>query len=261
MVKSPLPNDKNHHPPQDIYIGTSGIALPIAKENFPAEYKSATRLTYYSSLFNSLEVNSSFYKTPRAATFEKWANEVGDDFRFTIKFAKAVSHARKLEFNEDEISTFLSSAHLMGSKKGALLIQFPASISARYHAQVEKILTQIDPQQSGTPWNLAVEFRHLSWYTRETYALLKRFRVALVIHDMPGSATPWDHSATPFIYLRLHGPTGDYKGSYTKSRIQEMANWLGEQRKQGKIIYVYFNNTMGDAYNNARWLQECLANL
>ena len=260
MIKPQIPKDKKHQQ-QTIYIGTSGIALPITKDSFPAEYKGATRLTYYSSLFNSLEVNSSFYKTPRAATFEKWANEVGDDFRFTIKFPKAVSHAKKLQFNDDEISGFLHSANAIAPKKGALLIQFPASISAWYFAEVEELLARVDAQQGDHRWDVAVEFRHLSWYTGETYTMLNQRHAALVVHDMPGSATPLNHSATRFIYLRLHGPTGDYKGSYPKSRIHEMAVWLAEQKKQGKTIYVYFNNTMGDAYNNAWWLQECLANL
>lgn len=237
------------------YLGTSGIALPLTKENFPEAYRSGTRLTYYGSVFNSLEVNSSFYKTPQATTFAKWSSEVQDDFHFTVKLSKAVTHANKLDFDAAEIDKFLQAASALEWKKGALLVQFPASISNNYFDAVEVLLARINSQNSEPRWQVAVEFRHISWYGDHTYQMLERHRASLVIHDMPGSAT-LEAIRGEIIYLRFHGPTGDYKGSYSPAHLQHWAEWLvDQQQKTGKTAYVYFNNTMGDAYNNAQLLR------
>ncbi|RYF89308.1 MAG: DUF72 domain-containing protein, partial [Chitinophagaceae bacterium] len=79
-----------------LFIGTSNIILPYTKANFPAAFRDQSRLHYYSRLFNSIEINSSFYKLPLPATFEKWAADVTEDFRFTLKLSKCVSHAKEL---------------------------------------------------------------------------------------------------------------------------------------------------------------------
>lgn len=241
-----------------IYVGTSGIALPFARKEFPEDYRNTSRLRYYSTLFSSLEVNSSFYKTPQPATLAKWANDVNADFRFTVKLSRAITHAKKLEFDAREIADFFHAASALGDKRGALLVQFPASISAKYLPQVESLLEQIRAQTSGEPWKVAVEFRHTSWYSAETVALLNSKDVSIIIHDMPASATPPDVYVNGTIYLRFHGPLGDYKGSYTDAYIRHWVEWLLTHRPSEADAYVYFNNTMGDAYNNARLFQKLI---
>jgi len=240
-----------------INIGTSGIVLPVNKAHFPAEFQSNSRLTYYSSLFNSLEVNSSFYKTPMPKTFAKWRDEVSDGFTFTVKMSKAITHAKNLDFDDADLKSFVTSASQLLNKKGAMLIQFPASITSAYFNKVEYIIEQVNALDTNR-WNIAVEMRHASWYNSETYTMLGRLKASLVFHDMPHSKTPLDQNATDIIYLRLHGPKGDYKGSYSDQQILSFSTWLTKWRTEGKIIYVYFNNTIGGAFNNAISLQKAL---
>ena len=244
-----------------IYIGTSGIVLPGNKSSFPSEFTSKTRLQYYSSLFNSLEVNSSFYKTPMPKTFSKWAAETGENFTFSVKLTRAVTHAPGLNINVDDIDLFMDAANQLTVKAGALLIQFPARITINYAEKVESILQHLNGHKENVRWKLAIEMRHPSWHQPQVYALLRKYNASLVFHDMPHSKTPRDHSATDIIYLRFHGPAGDYNGSYSDDVIQAYAKWIYQWHKTGKAVFVYFNNTIGNANNNAVLLQAYLKRL
>src|SRR5438309_11140664 len=110
-------------------IGTSGVVVPGSKETFPAEFRLKSRLNYYSSLFNTLEINSTFQKIPMISTFEKWSLDVPEDFRFTIKLWKEITHVKQLKIDFQNIENFLTAASHIGNKKGCLLIQFPGSIT------------------------------------------------------------------------------------------------------------------------------------
>src|SRR5688500_3758496 len=114
---------------REFYIGTSGIVVPIPQKDYPPAFHGRSRLSYYSSLLNSVEVNSSFYKNPKPATVAKWASEVGDDFRFTFKIPKAISHARDLAFDTADVATFVNLVDAIGAKKGCLLLQLPPGIT------------------------------------------------------------------------------------------------------------------------------------
>ena len=242
--------------------GTSGLVLPVPnKQAFPEAFRHGPRLTYYASLFNSIEINSSFYKIPMRHTFTRWVSEVPEHFEFTIKLWRGITHLAGLRFNHQDVSRFLHAANGLGGKKGCLLIQFPPSLTAAATGQLELLLDtmcRLDPDRS---WKLAVEFRHRSWYTPEINSILARHHAGRVLHDMPSSAMtelPADHPAIPFIYLRFHGPEGNYKGVYTPFILEAWANriigWLSEQ----KDVYVYFNNTIGDALTDLALLQSLL---
>lgn len=242
-----------------VRIGTSGIVLPGAKASFPAEFQSGSRLHYYGSLFNTLEINSSFYKIPMPSTFEKWADEVPESFRFTVKLWRGITHAKKLLYALDDIDFFMRAANQLREKKGCLLIQFPASISIAYLKEVEKILLRLEQLNEDGKWQFAIEFRHTNWYQEIIYTMLNKFNVSLVFHDMPTSITPTDYSAAPVIYYRFHGPTGNYKGSYTNEFLQDHTTHIKQWCQQGKTVYVYFNNTIEGALYNAQTLQKlCL---
>lgn len=81
---------------QDFYTGTSGLSLPFPKHSFPPEFQDKSRLTFYASLFNSIEINSSFYKLPMASTVKKWAESVPDNFLFTFKLWREITHNKGL---------------------------------------------------------------------------------------------------------------------------------------------------------------------
>lgn len=241
------------------FIGTSNIVVPGNRQSFPEPFREKTRLHYYSTLFNSLEVNSSFYKLPLPRTFLKWTNEVFPGFTFTIKFSKQVTHNKKLIYSDADIKKFMESASFINESKGCLLVQFPASITSDYSTEVFRIIENIricDPHEE---WRIAVEFRHTSWYFREIFELLNEFNAAMVIHDIPASKITEHLTASDFVYLRFHGPKGDYRDSYSPAFLSEQARQIKLWMKGGKDVYAYFNNTIGDAFENARLLYKLVS--
>ncbi len=239
-------------------IGTSGIVVPGSKETFPAEFQSKSRLNYYSSLFNTLEVNASFHKLPMASTFAKWALDVPADFQFTIKLWKEITHIKKLKIDLANIEVFLKAADSLSDNKGCLLVQFPGSITLDYYNEVEQILLKIQETDYKNVWRKAIEFRSVSWYAGETNELLDSIDASMVLHDIPKSKKLDANDKSEFIYFRFHGTKGDYRGSYSDEFLQQQADKINSCLNEGKDVYVYFNNTMGSAFENALSLKKML---
>ena len=238
------------------YSGLSGLQLPIPKYLFPPPYENASRLTFYASFFNSIEFNRSFYKIPQPATVAKWAASVPENFRFTFKLWKGITHSKGLNFNEEDVVAFFNSINSVNEKKGCLLIQFPPSLGKEYTVQLDTILSCINESNTTQGWKVAVEFRNKSWYDEEVYDLLNFYKAAMVIQDIPKSATPLLNHKSDFMYIRFHGPTGNYRESYSEDFLMEYASLINEWIEEGKTVYVYFNNTMGDAFNNLKTLNR-----
>src|SRR5690554_3131640 len=111
------------------YSGTSGLLLPVPnKSHYPKEFQDKSRLCYYFSLMNSIEINSSFYKIPLSATVDKWAGEVPEEFRFTFKLFKEITHNKDLAFDPNTLAKFFEIIAAVGNKKGCVLVQFPPSV-------------------------------------------------------------------------------------------------------------------------------------
>ena len=242
-----------------IYTGLSGLQLPIPKYQFPPPFENASRLTYYSTFFNSIEINSSFYKIPQATTVSRWAASVPDNFRFTFKLWNGITHDRNLNFSHEDITSFFTSINAAKDKKGCLLIQLPPGLNSENIAPLQTLLSSISEINSSQEWNIAVEFRHSSWYRQNVYDLLAEFNAAIVIQDMNASSTPLLCPTTEFIYLRFHGPKGNYRDSYSNDFLSEYAAYIIEWIEEGKTVFVYFNNTIGDAFQNARILHDLLS--
>lgn len=239
-----------------IWLGTSGIVLPGNKSTFPEQFRGQTRLHYYSHLFNSLEINSSFYKIPKLSTFAKWANEVTPDFKFSVKLWRGITHAKRLNFLSDDVHKFMSAVAGLGNKCGCLLIQFPASIKSDLLERVNQLLIDIKMRDGQNAWRVAVEFRDRSWYQEQVYKMLASHHAILVLHDMPTSASLdlIGNLNSRDIYFRFHGPTGKYNGSYSKQFIDEYGEAINELKQEGKNTYIYFNNTVGSALQDAQYL-------
>ncbi|HTN45727.1 MAG TPA: DUF72 domain-containing protein [Flavipsychrobacter sp.] len=239
------------------YCGTSNVVLPEPnKAFFPLEYQDKTRLSYYSSLFNTVEINSTFYRLPMPRTVEKWANEVPDEFCFTFKLWREITHARELSYHTGDVGKFLDVINNIGEKKGCLLVQFPASIRMSYFSKVRRLLDALSDGGKLSGWHLAVEFRDRSWYTDVVYEMLEHYKAAIVVHDMPRSATPSIEMQQHVAYLRFHGEEGDYKGSYSSDFLGEYATYVQSRLAKGQPVFAYFNNTIGDAFRNAITLNQ-----
>ncbi|HEY4286776.1 MAG TPA: DUF72 domain-containing protein [Puia sp.] len=244
-----------------LWFGTSGLVLPVPnKQAFPPEFRAGTRLTFYASLFNSLEVNSSFYKIPLPNTFSKWTTEVPEDFRFTVKLWQGISHEPQLSFKPADVDKFMHAANQLGTKKGCLLIQLPPSLRADKADELRRLLEQIKKSDQQQSWNLAVEFRNRTWYIPEIENLLSQFQTTRVLHDMPASKIMETTGNLLFVYLRFHGPAGDYKGGYSKDTLKEYAELIHKWQAAGKEVYVYFNNTIGDAIIDLETLRKLTLN-
>lgn len=240
------------HQRKGIYrSGTSGLVLPVPnKQAFPPEFKDKSRLTYYASLFNSIEINSSFYKAPQASTVRKWAESVPDNFVFTFKLWRGITHVKGLAYQPEDVLRFMEVIRQAGDKKGCLLIQFPPSFTVELFAQAAQLLNILQGMEPAHGWKVALEFRHPSWYIGEVYELADEYACSIVLHDIPKSRSEQLNKAARFVYLRFHGPTGDYRGSYTAGHLQQQAEAIASWMNEGKDVFVYFNNTAGDAINN-----------
>lgn len=239
-------------------IGTSNIVVPGNKESYPPTFQRKSRLCYYGSFFNSLEVNSSFYKIPMPSTFEKWAMDVPANFTFSVKLWKEITHTKDLKADPAMIDQFLYAANRLGDKKGCLLVQFPGKITIGYYNQVEQILNAINEYNSEDKWRVAVEFRNPSWYVGETFELMDEYGASIVLHDIPKARNVDTNKQATFVFIRFHGPTGDYRGSYSNESLKEYAGKIQDFLKQGKDVYAYFNNTMGSGLENALSLQAMI---
>ena len=238
----------------EIYAGTSGLVIAMPKRDFPPAHQEKSRLAYYAHHENSIEINSSFYRLPQSKTIAKWAGEVPADFRFTFKLWREITHQKHLLFKAEDVNRFMLAISAAGEKKGCLLFQFPPSLQVAAFPQFRELMLLLKQYE----WPLAVEFRHSSWYRDDVYEFLYGNQMAMVIQDMPKSATPLEITSDNLIYLRFHGPSGNYKGSYSDGFLYEYALYIREWQQEGRTVYVYFNNTAGEALDNLNFLKRCL---
>ena len=118
--------------------------VPVTQTLYPADFKGKSRLAYYASFFNSIEINSSFYKLPKASTIIKWRETVPESFQFTFKLSKTISHSRGLDFNAEEVVHFIRTIDNVDKKKGCILIQLPPSLKSERIKQLEKLFKMIN---------------------------------------------------------------------------------------------------------------------
>ncbi|RYZ47974.1 MAG: DUF72 domain-containing protein [Sphingobacteriales bacterium] len=243
--------------PNNYYSGTSGLLLPVPNKHFyPDAFKERSRLCYYASLMNSIEVNSSFYKIPQASTIAKWAADVPEDFLFTFKLFREITHNKGLAFDPQVLEHFMHVIDHVGGKKGCLLVQFPPSIRIHSKNQLNYLMSLLRGLDPDMQWKIAFEFRHPSLYTDEIYEMLEQYQFGMVLHDKAPANTPFVEQATNFIYLRFHGPGGNYRGSYPDDVMYEYAGYVTDWLRDSKKVFVYFNNTMGSAIENMNMLKS-----
>jgi uncharacterized protein YecE (DUF72 family) len=238
-----------------VHIGTSGWSYDHWNGVlYPESAPPRERLDYYIRQFQTVEVNSTYYRWPAARTFAHWFSRLPDGFQMTVKAPRGLTHFARLYAPEQWLSRIALALHHLGSKRGVLLVQLPPSLGYDY-ARLACFLEQVPD------WlRVAVEFRHASWHREETFALLERHRAAYCV--MSGAYLPCIlRATTSFVYARLHGPDHHhlYGGSYSDHDLW----WWTEQIRRWQAMYldvfVYFNNDGGgNAVRNARTLQWML---
>lgn len=235
----------------DIRIGTSGWYYDHWKERFyPAELPRSKWFEYYARHFDTVEINNTFYHLPKEQTLQRWHELAPENFLFAVKANRYITHIKKLNDASEPLERFFERVNLLKDKLGPILYQLPPSL----HKNLDLLagFIKLLPKDK-----LAVfEFRHESWYADETFDLLGKSGVGFCIHDMPGNESPRIVTGE-IIYLRFHGTTDRYAGSYPKSQLQDWANWLKTQARKARAIYVYFNNdSQAHAIKNAQQLKD-----
>ena len=236
------------------YSGTSGLVLNILTSDFPAEFKASSRLNYYATLFNSVEINSTFYKLPRAKTVTNWSESVPSNFKFTLKVPKVISHCPVFEFDENDVQNFLELIPNLGGKLGCLLLQFPPSLTIDKIDRLQEFLEIVTFFDKTI--RVAIEFRNVSWYATKTHNLVQQFNASIVFHDLNGGEMKLDTAVSNFVYIRFHGNEPRYRGNYSDKELEKAATFVRKNIGAERDIYVYFNNTVGSAFENLQTFNE-----
>lgn len=244
------------------FIGTSGwLYKDWAKRFYTEDIKDKDKLKFLSENFNSVEINSSFYSAPKASTFKKWASEVTPGFLFTVKFGRYVTHRKKLimdDITKEYIRYYFKNMRELGNHLGALLVQLPPQLRCNNERLDEFLSYALKyAKRIKLKLDIAVEFRHETWFNDETYNILKRHNTAFVMAD--SSVWPKEKVFTAdFSYVRLHGPKELFASSYTKEQLQEWSSFM-KSNKKIKKYYCYFNNDQSArAIENAKYLKEII---
>ncbi len=236
-----------------VHVGTSGWSYPHWEGVlYPPGLPAHQRLAHYRRQFQTVEVNSTFYRWPRPATFAGWRRRLGDGFLLSVKAPRGLTHARRLYAPEVWLGRIAAGLRHLGVRLGALLVQLPPDL-AYDHARLAYFLRQ------APPWlPLALEFRHPSWHREAVFGLLAAHGAAYCV--MSGAQLPCVLRATaPLVYARLHGPDHWqlYAGSYGEDDLRWWAARIAEWRAGGHDVFAYFNNDgHGHAVRNARRLGE-----
>jgi len=215
------------------YIGTSGFLYQNwVGEFYPPDLPKYRYFDYYVKFFNSLELNSTFYKFPTISSIRSWKYKLKKyDFKLSIKANRIITHFSKLK-NFDKLKEFIELISILEDRLGAILFQLPPSL--RFDENLLKdFINHLDNKK------YAIEFRNKSWYKDKTYEILKSKNIALVWHDF-NQEFIFEKTAS-FSYVRFHGFSGKYKGSSPDDILKEVAKKLQE------LSFIYFNNTLDNS--------------
>jgi uncharacterized protein YecE (DUF72 family) len=218
---------------------------------YPERCPARLWLQYYARHFDTVEVNATFYRLPTTKAVRAWVEQSPDDFVFTIKMSRYVTHVKRLQDLPSSLELFYSRiAPLVESPKfGPVLWQLPPTFR-RDDTRLADALGQLPPGRH------CFEFRHPSWFVPEVMALLREHDVALVIGDRPEVHAFQTHElTTDWAFVRFHSGSRGRRGNYSEAELREWADRLRSwQVREG---YVYFNNDWeGFAPRNALRLRE-----
>ena len=229
-----------------LYVGTSGYAYKPWKGTFyPEKLPDKEMLKFYASQLLTVEINYSFYQMPKESTLEGWASNVPESFQFALKANQKITHVARLRNCESTLKRFLEVASVLqeGNRLGPILVQLPPNF--KFDSALLREFLALRP----TAFRFAFEARHASWYTEETYQLLRKFDTALCLAETDETAPP-DVVTAGFAYVRLR------REAYS---AQELAAWrkrFDGWNKQGVDVYCYVKHE--DAGKGPKYARQLL---
>jgi uncharacterized protein YecE (DUF72 family) len=241
-------------------VGTSAFTASGWETAFyPAGMKPAEYLSYYATKFDTVEVDSTFYRAPSAATVRGWYNKTPKDFVFALKVPQLITHEKCLDDCDAEFNEFVAAADLLGEKLGVLLLQFGYFNKSAFPG-VDEFLGRLVPFLKKLPsgHRFALEIRNKNWMVPKFVEALRERGVGLALIDQSWVPRPWELklktdlvTADGFTYVRL---LGDRKGIEEQTKVwdkvvvnrqAEMRSWtdyLRPLKQRGVTIFVYVNN-------------------
>jgi uncharacterized protein YecE (DUF72 family) len=210
-----------------------------------------SHLERYAAVFNAAEINSSFYRPHRRATYERWAASVPDDFAFAMKLPRAITHEARLKVDAEPIDRFANETEGLGPKRGPILVQLPPSLIFDANAAAaffDRLRGRIDG-------GVVCEPRHRSWFTSDADDLLVRHRIARVAADPAPVLGADEPGGWPGLrYTRLHGSPEIYRSNYDAASI---ACYAANARAAKVETWTIFDNTtLGAASVNALAMRD-----
>lgn len=240
--------------PDNIRVGTASwsISKPHAAD-FAGE---GSVLQRYARRFSAVEINSSFYRPHKPATYARWAASVPSSFRFAVKVPREITHTRKLVSISEQLDRFLAEAQALGSTLGPLLVQLPPSL--RFDEAVAGDF--FDRLRARFDGLVVCEPRHSTWFTAAVDAFLVRFRIARAAADpapVPQAAVSGGWAG--LIYRRLHGSPQMYYSAYLPEYLDRTAQRIREMAVPDQENWCIFDNTaLGAATHDALALLQRL---
>jgi uncharacterized protein YecE (DUF72 family) len=236
-----------------IHIGTSGWHYKHWLGPFyPVNMPPSEFLDFYDKIFDTLEINNSFYNTPKRETFENWRKMTPKDFTFSVKASRYITHNKKLLNGKETFSYFIEKAEGLENKLGPILFQLPPG----WKINIERLNDFLKDLPKG--YRYTFEFRNPSWFHPEIYELLNKYNAAFCLYELNAVQTPKEITAD-FIYIRLHGPGKAYQGQYKEKVLEGWAQDFIRWKNQVKAIYCYFDNDeKGYATMDAKRLIEMI---
>lgn len=237
------------------FIGCSGVSNKDWKGFFfPDNLPSADYLSFYAEHFNSVEINSTFYRKPTTKTLHSWYEQTPEHFLFFIKIPQTITHINQLQNVRQDINEFCRHiSNNLREKLGGFLFQFPPSFVC-IKDNLSNVLNNLSPRFLNV-----VEFRHKSWWNEAVYEIMNEQGIVFcgvsISKDIPDDLII-NHPDT--LYYRLHGKPILFKSEYSEEELQTLSEKITESYKNA---FVFFNNTWGiAAIKNARCLQKLLVN-
>ncbi len=219
-----------------VRIGCSGWIYRHWRGRFYPEKLAVKKwFAFYAEHFDTVEINNSFYRLPKAETFDAWREQAPPGFRYAVKANRFLTQAKKLKDCAEPLERMMPPFRHLRETLGPILYQLPPRFSLNLE-RLESFL-QLAPKDVLNVF----EFRDKSWYADEVFALLERHGASFCAHDMPGLESP-RMAVGPAAYLRFHGGQGKYWGRYPEQTLLAAADWIAGEARRGREVWAYFNN-------------------
>jgi uncharacterized protein YecE (DUF72 family) len=225
----------------NLHVGTIGWSYNFWKGNFyPNKTASKAFLAYYAMQFNTVEVDSTFYRIPNKQTVTNWKEQTSEGFLFSLKFPRVITHVKMLKDCQQETSTFLDRVALLKEKLGCLLLQFSPAFGTRHLALLNGFLENLPKR-----YRYVVEVRNKKLLNSDLYSILKEYNIALAWADSP-LMPQTNEVSSDFIYIRWEGDRKKVKGTLGKIEVnkeKELEAWAGKIKpflEKKTVVFGYF---------------------